>query len=127
MVYKIEDPLSSPLRLTQSVIQITEMLNLYQAELARLLGLQCGDIGRLTNGKHKLIPETEAWQKAVLLLRLYQALYDKMQGDGVAMCHWLRADNTHLNGIPLMLMVDEGQLARVQIYVVEELAIKPLR
>lgn len=112
-VFPITNAASSPRKLTQSVLQISEMLGMYRAELARVLHLQCGDIGRLTSAKHDLAPDTTAWKQAVLLVRFYAGLYKKMQGNGVAMCHWLRADNEELNGVPLLLIVDDNALARV--------------
>ena len=40
-----------------------------------------------------------------------------MAGDEASMCHWLRADNTDLGGVPLLLMVDDDQLEQVLSYV----------
>lgn len=112
-MHELDNPLVGRRKLTQSVLQVTEMLGMYQAELARILGLQCGDIGELAAGKCVLEPDTCAWQQAVLFIRLYESLYRQHAGDGVAMRHWLRRDNTELKGVPLMLMVDDGHLAQV--------------
>jgi len=40
-----------------------------------------------------------------------------MQGDGVAMRHWLRVENKTLQGTPHLLMVDENRLAELVDYV----------
>lgn len=45
---------------TQGVLQVIDMLDLYQAELARIPGLQCGDIGELANVQKLLQPDTSA-------------------------------------------------------------------
>jgi hypothetical protein len=40
--------------LTQAVLPICQMLGMYQAKLARVLGLQCGDIGDFAAAKSTL-------------------------------------------------------------------------
>ena len=42
MVFKITNPSPSERKLSQSVIQVTEMLGMYHAELARILGHNVG-------------------------------------------------------------------------------------
>jgi hypothetical protein len=106
-VFEIQNRLTSPRQLTQTVLQITEMLGMYQAELARILHVQCGDIGKLSSGKAILEEGSESWQQAELFLQLYQLLYTHFEGDGVSMCNWLRKENTELGGVPLLLLVDE--------------------
>lgn len=112
-VFDIEDGGGDPRRLTQSVLQATDLLGFYQAELARMLSLQCGDIGHLTAGRRDLAPGSTAWRQARLFVRLYRALYVRHHGDGTAMYHWLRVPQAALDAIPHRLMVDEGRLADV--------------
>lgn len=104
---------TSPARLTQSVLQVAEMLGLNRAELSRLLHLKCGDVGQLGAAREMLKPGSPSWQEALLLVRFYQMLYRKMSGDGVAMWRWLRRPNTVLGGVPLMLLVDDDRLVEV--------------
>jgi len=89
------------------------MLDLYQAELARILHAQCGDIGRLAAVQQSLEP-------ALLLVRCYRALYILHDGNGVAMRHWPRIPNEQLGGIPHLLLVDDGRLADVVVYLEDE-------
>ncbi len=103
----------SPARLTPAVLQAAEWLGLYRAELARVLNLQCADIGRLGAAREQLVPGSRSWQQAVLFIRLYRALLAIMEADEAAMFHWLRAENRQLQGVPLLLLVDEGRLAEV--------------
>lgn len=105
--------LESPSRLTPAVLQAADMLGLYQAELARILHLQCADIGRMGAVRGQLVPGTQSWRQALAFVRLYRALHELMQGDGAAMCHWLRVDNRALGGTPLLLMVDEDRIGEV--------------
>jgi hypothetical protein len=116
MVFEISSASDDPRRLTQAVTQITTFLDLYHAELARILGVKCADIGQLTSGSRCLEAGSMAWRQACLYVRLYQALFIRSAGDGVAMRHWLRVANRELGGIPQLLIVDEGRLADVVAY-----------
>jgi hypothetical protein len=110
MVFEIASIPVEPRKLTQTVLQITAMLDLYQAELARVLGIQCGDIGQLASGRQCLQPDTEVWARATQFVRFYQLLFRRMAGDGVAMRHWLRIEDRQLEAVPHRLLVDEGRL-----------------
>ena len=113
MVFEIMSIPADPRKRTQAVLQITWMLGLYQAELARVLGIKCGDIGRLASGRENLQPDTDAWLQAGQFVYFYQLLYRRMAGDGVAMRHWLRIEDRQLAGVPHRLMIDEGRLPEV--------------
>lgn len=115
-VFKIKQPFASERKITQSVIQVIELLNMYQAELARILCLQCSDIGQLSSGQTCIKQGSQAWHQAVLFIEIYHYLFDYFDGDGVAMYHWMRADNKVLNGTPHILIVDGGELQRVHQY-----------
>jgi len=108
-----DSAVASPQQLTQSVLQIAEMLGMNRAELSRVLHLKCGDVGQLGAVRGTLVPDTIPWHQAQLLVHFYRALYATMRGDGVAMWRWLRRPNAALGGVPLMLLVDDDQLARV--------------
>jgi len=84
------------------------MLGLYHAELARILKLQCADIGELANSQKLLEIDSIAWQQAEKFILIFESLYLKFHGNEALMCNWLRKQNSILNGIPLYLMVDEG-------------------
>ena len=116
MVFKINQPFASERKLSQSLVQVIELLSMYNAELARILGLQCGDIGELTSGKSCIKKGSEAWHQAVLFINTYHLLYDYFDGDSVAMYHWMRADNKNLQGTPHFLIVDDGKLQLVHDY-----------
>ena len=116
MVFEIKTATDDPRGLTQAVLQSIALLDLYQAELARILHLQCGDIGALASAKCCLEPGSQAWMQAQMLVRLYQALYTRENGDGVAMRHWLRVDHPELGGVPHRLIVDHDRLSAVVDY-----------
>lgn len=116
MVHSLTNPLEGAHKLTQSVIQITEMLGMYRAELARVLHIKCEDVGRLADERQNLEPDTESWEQAILFVRVYEMLYEYCEGDEVAMCHWLRSMNKTLAGEPLLLIVDDDKLQQVLIF-----------
>ncbi|NOQ87782.1 MAG: DUF2384 domain-containing protein [Gammaproteobacteria bacterium] len=116
MLFKINKPFESERKISQSVIQVTELLGMYNAELARILGMQCGDIGELTSGQRCIKQDSDAWLQAKLFIETYHLLFDYFDGDSVAMYHWMRADNKCLNGTPHFLIVDEGKLQIIHDY-----------
>ncbi len=99
--------------LSQSVLQITQMLGLYHAELARILLLNCADVGELAAGNTCLVKNTPQWMQALKWVQLYERLYAHCRGEEVAMCHWLRRRHDALGDIPLYVMVDEGRIDEV--------------
>ena len=93
--------------LTQAVFQVMQMLGIFHAELARILGLKCADITQLGNSQRRISADTKAWHEAEKLIKIYENLYQKYSGDEQAIYHWLRKHNRELQGVPLYLMVDE--------------------
>ena len=85
----LEDVYRSPLELTRAVLQISQMLGIYDAELARILHLQCADIGDLNNARKNLEKHSTAWQQAEKLILLYQSLHQIFSGNEALMHHWL--------------------------------------
>lgn len=115
-MHRLTDPMATPERLSQSVVQVGELLGLYRAEVARVLGFRCQNITALFEGQLTLEPGTFAWEQGVLFVRFYQLLFDRMAGEGPRMVHWLRVENRALGNSPFLLMVDEGRIAEVVAY-----------
>ncbi len=113
MVTEIKPRLMTARPFSQSVLQITEMLGMYHAELARVLHRQCSDIGSLANGKTVLDEGNESCSHALDFLKFYQILYTHFDGDGVAMCNWLRRDHSEFDKTPLLVMVDDLRIQNV--------------
>ncbi len=116
MVFKINKPFESERKISQSVIQVIELLGMYNAELARILGQQCGDIGELTSGQRCIKRGSNAWHQAALFIETYHLLFDYFDADSVAMYHWMRAHNKHLKGTPHLLIVDDSKLQSIHDY-----------
>lgn len=105
-----------PRRLSCAVLQATDMLGFYRAELARILGFRCADVGQLASGQRCLERGSMAWRRAQGYLRLYRALHELHGGDRAAMFHWLRVPHPELGGVPHLLLVDDGRLSVVLHY-----------
>jgi len=105
---KLSDVNHDSFTLTPAVLQASHMLGMYHAELARILKLQCADVGELANAQQILDVNSIAWQQAEKFISIFEYLYLKFRGDEALMCNWLRKENSLLNGVPLYLMVDNG-------------------
>ncbi|MCP4076847.1 MAG: hypothetical protein GY744_11775 [Gammaproteobacteria bacterium] len=115
-VLQIPDIPTQPRKLTQAVIQVVDMLDLYHAELARILHLQCSDIGRLANAQTLLIPASEPWNRACEFVFFYQLLYQHQKANGVTMRHWLRRFHPRFSQTPHLMLVDENRLPELVEY-----------
>lgn len=98
------------------------MLALYHAELARVLHLQCEDIGELNSEKSFLIENSTAWEQALLHIKLYNLLYDFLEGDGLLMRNWLRRKNEPLKGI--LLIMDDYKINEAIEHIQRELRLR---
>ena len=109
-IFRLVKPFLSPRTITQSFLQAGHCLSLYQAELARILGLQCKDIGLINSAQLLIRPGTIEYQQAILFIMMYQALFDKFSGNAIAMYRWLHSKQNALDNSPHLLMVDDQQL-----------------
>ena len=106
-IIKLSDVSYSEKALTQAVLQVTQMLGIYHAELARILHLQCVDIGELSNANNVISKSSASWIEAEKYIKLYEYLYLSHNGNEALINNWLRKKNEKLKAIPLYLMVDE--------------------
>ncbi|MBN4080585.1 hypothetical protein JYT31_02865 [Beggiatoa alba] len=97
-------------QLTCFVLQASQMLAMLSAELARVLKIKCAELGQLTSAQVTLQAHSTAWYCAQHFIRFYNLIYDKFDGNAVAMRHWLRSENVKLGGVPLLLIIDHGRL-----------------
>jgi hypothetical protein len=101
--------------LTRAILQMFAMLDLYQAELASILHLKCGEAGELAAAQRELEPAGEAWEQALLLVRFYRALYVKKwrRGGHAAL---VAVEHPVPGGVPHVLIVDNDGLPAVVTY-----------
>lgn len=104
---KLSDVNTSEEKLTQAVLQVTQMLGIYHAELARILHLQCANIGALSDAQKILKKNSEQWLLAEKYIELYERLYCLYNGNEALINNWLRKKHQLLQAVPLYAMVDE--------------------
>lgn len=98
-----------------AVNRLKDDLKLSLDDLAAIIGPHRNTIERhLKNGE--LNPNNKAGELALLLIRVYRALYALNGGDKKAMIHWLTTYNYHIRGVPLAEMKTIMGLSRVVRY-----------
>jgi hypothetical protein len=99
----LSKPTAQPARapvLAKAVLGAAERWEIRNHQLAAILGTSEASVSRLNHGRG-LDPESKEGELALLLLRAYRALDALVGGDDEKARLWLRAENTHLAGVPL--------------------------
>jgi Protein of unknown function (DUF2384) len=97
--------------LTQALITAGKELGLTQAELGAVVGRD-----RTALNRKSIEPGTKSGELALLLLRVYRALYVLVGGDPRQMKHWMHTHNLHVGGVPAELIRTVPGLVRVVEY-----------
>jgi DNA-binding CsgD family transcriptional regulator len=90
--------------LTEAVIRVARLLELNQAELARILGVSGASVSRLINRTRLIDPASKEGELALLLVRAYRSLDALVGGDKEQRLAWLRSNNRILNARPAELL-----------------------
>lgn len=89
--------------LTKAALRAAGLLDLTDAQLARILGVSPASLSRLR--QNRLIdPRSKEGELAVLFVRLFRSLDGLMSGDQAAVRAWFHASNRHLGGVPAELV-----------------------
>jgi transcriptional regulator with XRE-family HTH domain len=90
------NPLKSDLNLVgDSVLEVAEALGLSREQLANTIGVSVPTIARMKRGAP--VPGNKPFEMALLLIRIYRALYAIVGGDLQAMQHWMTTPNKHFS------------------------------
>jgi DNA-binding XRE family transcriptional regulator len=100
--------------LAKALLNTREQLGLTQQELADIVGVHRTAISRWADSG--LRPQSKTGELALLLIRVYRALFALFGGNLQDMRHFLRTDNRHLAGVPLELMGQVQGLVHVVEY-----------
>jgi len=100
--------------LAKALLNTREQLGLTQQELADIVGVHRTAISRWADGG--LRPQSKTGELALLLIRAYRALFALFGGNLQDMRHFLRTENRHLGGVPLVLMGQVQGLVHVVEY-----------
>ena len=101
--------------LCKALFKAMKYLGLKQNTLGQAIGLDRTSITRLKQ-KGSLNPESKAGELATYLIRIFRDLYALMGDDEVAIQHWMRTQNYHLNGRPDELIQHAQGLVQVMGY-----------
>ncbi|MDH5799911.1 MAG: hypothetical protein OEZ68_03810 [Gammaproteobacteria bacterium] len=85
-------------------------LDLYRAELARILGLQCPQVSDEASLDQILAQNSNAAYRAERFLLFFEALLETFPQDNVRQINWMRRQHAALGNTPLLALVDEGRL-----------------
>ena len=88
-------------------------LNLYRAELARILDLQCPQVSDPEILEEQLENNGCVARNAMRFLYFFAQLQKTFPQDDIAQVHWLRKHHRRLGTTPLLAMVDEQNLEAV--------------
>lgn len=102
--------------LSKAVVRASNILQIKQMSVARILGVSAATMSRLNSGNYVLNPErNKEWEFALLFVRLFRSI-DAILGHGEAARKWLSGHNLALNGRPADLIESTEGLVRVLHY-----------
>lgn len=102
--------------LTKAVIRTAEILQIQHKELAEILGVSPPTITRLIGGDKQLLQGRSEYQLGALFVRVFRSLDTLVGGNAEQARQWLRAQNDHLNGVPIELAKTVRGLVNVADY-----------
>lgn len=103
--YKL-DPDSKSV-LAKAVLKAADHLGLSRTELEQILGRSRSGLTR-----DGLAPDSKAGELAMLLIRIYRALYSLVGGNNAELKHWFGGYNRHLQAVPRDLVLQIEGLVR---------------
>lgn len=83
---------------SKSVISAADTLGLNREELANAIGVSVPTIARMKNGAP--VPGHKPFELALLVIRIYRALFAVVGGEKESMKHWMCTPNEHFAGSP---------------------------
>jgi len=97
--------------LASALVNAGKELGLTQADLGAVIGRE-----RTALSRGQIDPQSKPGELALLVIRLYRALFALVGGDPAAMRHWMRTENLHTGGVPAEQIRTVQGLARVVEY-----------
>lgn len=96
----LKQPVEKNVVLAKAVLNAAEQLELKQTQLAAILGVHRTAISRLKSNP-ELDPSSKQGELALLLIRIYRALYALAGGDLDWMRHFINTPNLVTGGVPV--------------------------
>jgi Protein of unknown function (DUF2384) len=97
--------------LTRALVKAGKELGLTQSELGSIVGRD-----RTALSRGAVAPDTKSGELALLLIRIYRALFVLVGGEPRQMKHWMHTHNHHVGGVPAELVRTVPGLMRVVEY-----------
>ncbi len=101
--------------LFKAFFNATEQLGLDNSQIGNILGLDRTTISRLKN-RQEIKAASKNAEFAILLIRIYRALFAMVGGDSETIQHWMTTHNKHLNGTPAKLVCSLQGIVKVTEY-----------
>jgi hypothetical protein len=97
--------------LSRALVKAGKELGLTQADLGAIIGRD-----RTALSRSAVEPASKSGELALLLIRVYRALFVLVGGDPRQMKHWMHTANRHVGGVPAELVRSIQGLNRVVEY-----------
>lgn len=101
---------------TKAFIKATILLGLETTEILNLTGMSPSSWSRVINHDRLIRVNTKEAELALLFIRIYRSLDALFGGNEEREQAWLRANNLHLDGLPIQLLQTTEGLVKVLIY-----------
>ena len=108
-------PLRSENILCFGLVRAMTEMGITHEDLGKIIGMDGTSVIELIAGG-ELDTDSEKGKLPLYVIRIYQALREKIGKDRENLQHWLRTENKYLKGIPIELMSDEEGLVKVMDY-----------
>ena len=102
--------------LTHSALRAGALLGLSHVALAQTLGLDQSTVSAMADGSAELQSDFPSGQRALILIKIYQALTANVGGDEQACKQWVCSHNTGLAATPALLVQSEDGMNAVLAY-----------
>jgi hypothetical protein len=89
--------------LTKAVVRGAEALGMSDAQLAAVIGVSASSLSRMRSGVRTIEPGSKEGELALTFLRMYRSL-SALLNDKASCRAWFEAENTHLGGVPAVLV-----------------------
>lgn len=102
--------------LAHSALRTGALLGLSHAALAQTLGMDQSTVPAMADGSAELQSNSPSGQRALILIKNYQALTANVGGDEQACKQWVCSHNTGLAATPALLVQSEDGMNAVLAY-----------
>lgn len=102
--------------LAKATFNAAKALGLDKQELATAIGISVEQLDKPDCQELAFQPGTDAGQRCMLLIRLYDALVSQVGNDQEQIGRWLRSHNSAVEGIPLTEISSLAGLVKVVVY-----------